>query len=170
MLRKHWLNLLIIILLISGIISGLYTKNQIKKKSERADKLFIEICYLYELRDSLAKQLFSENNQIVKLNFPKIPSMSDYSIGKASKSGINFVKSNIQLQEKLDSSIRIASKKYSTIETYKAKLTENENDIRELKNKYHKHAKDYNTFIKQFPRNYYANVLNFEPKIYYDKD
>jgi hypothetical protein len=76
----------------------------------------------------------------------------------------------MHFQRRLDSIILLASNSEESNEIIEVKLKNNAKEIYRLKSSYHKYAKDYNTFIKQFPRNYYANILNFAPKVYYDID
>ena len=147
---------LIIILMGTGLLSVINTKNKIIHKGEVADKAFEQICFSYKKRLSLAKQVFP----IQPVSF-----LSD-TINK--KSIYDYVKVNMHFQRKLDSRILLASKSEGSKKIIKDKLENNTKEIYELKKDYHKYAKDYNTFIKQFPRNYYANILNFAPKVYYD--
>ena len=142
----------------TGFLSVINTKNQIIHKGEVADKAFEQICFSYKKRLALAKIVFP----IQPVSFP-----SD-TINK--NSIYDYVKANMHFQRKLDSMILLASRSEVSNEIIEDKLENNAKEIYELKKEYHKYAKDYNTFIKQFPRNYYANILNFAPKVYYDKN
>ncbi|MBA7559644.1 hypothetical protein ES708_01259 [subsurface metagenome] len=146
---------LIIILVGTGFLSVIDTKNKIIHKGEVADKAFEQICFSYKKRLTLAKIVFP----IQPVSF-----LSD-TINKNSIYG--YVKANMHFQIKLDSMILLASKSEGSNEIIEVKLKNNAKKIYELKKEYHKYAKDYNTFIKQFPRNYYANILNFPTKLYY---
>jgi len=156
MKRTLWIYCLIIILAGTGFLSVIDTKNKIIHKGEVADQAFEQICRSYKERLALAKQVFP----IQPVSF-----LSD-TINKKSIWG--YVKVNMHFQKKLDSRILLASKSEGSNEIIEDKLENNAKEIYELKKDYHKNAKDYNTFIKQFPRNYYANILNFAPKVYYD--
>ena len=76
----------------------------------------------------------------------------------------------MHFQKKLDSIIMTGSITEESNGLIAVKFKNNAKEIYELKKEYHECAKDYNTFIKQFPRNYFANILNFAPKVYYDID
>jgi len=154
--RILWFYCLIIILMGTGFLSVIDTKNKIIHKGEVADQTFEQICFSYKKRLSLAKQVFP----IQPVSF-----LSD----TTNKDSIyDYVKINMHFQKKLDSMILMAFKSEGSNEIIEDKLENNAKEIYELKKEYHKNAKDYNTFIKQFPRNYYANILNFAPKVYYD--
>ena len=147
---------LIIILAGTGFLSVIDTKNKINNKGKLADKAFEQICFSYNKRLTLAKQVFP----IQSVSF-----LSD-TINKNSIYG--YVKANMHFQKKLDSMILLASGNEGSNEIIVDKLNNNAKEIYELKKDYHKYAKDFNTYIKQFPRNYFANILNFAPKVYYD--
>ena len=76
----------------------------------------------------------------------------------------------MHFQRKLDSIIMTGSITEESNGLIAVKLRNNAKEIYILKASYHKYAKDYNTYIKQFPRNYYANILNYPPKVFYDID
>lgn len=168
--RTLWIYCLIIILVGTGFLSVIDTKNKIIHKGELADKTFEQICFSYKKRLSLAKQVFPDTLKIEELTVPAIQPVSFFSDTNNENSIYDYVKTNMHFQRKLDSMIMTGSITEESNELIAVKLRNNAKEIYELKKEYHKYAKDYNTFIKQFPRNYYANILNFEPKIYYDID
>ena len=49
-----------------------------------------------------------------------------------------------------------------------SQLEGTENRIAVERRKFNEVARDYNTFIKQFPRNIYASIFNFESKAYFE--
>jgi LemA protein len=51
-----------------------------------------------------------------------------------------------------------------------AQLEGTENRIAVERRSFNDIARDYNTYIKQFPRNIYANIFNFESKAYFEAD
>jgi len=51
-----------------------------------------------------------------------------------------------------------------------AQLEGTENRIAVERRKFNEVARDYNTFIKQFPRNIYASIFNFESKAYFEAE
>ena len=155
--RTLWIYCLIIILIGTGSLSVIDTKNKIIHKGELADKAFEQICFSYKKRLTLAKQVF-----------PVIQPLSSLSDTINKNSIFDYIKTNMHFQRKLDSIIMTGSITEESNELIAVKLRNNAKEIYELKASYHKYAKDYNTFIKQFPRNYYANILNFPPKVYYD--
>lgn len=170
MKRAKWINYIIIIILFTGYFFVIKTKNRINNKSEFADKAFNQICILYKKRDSLAKKYFPDATELRKINIPDIQARQSFSRRKNESSVFNLVKENMHFQEKLDSIIKMESFQENLNQINRLKLENNAKEIRRLKKIYYEHAKDYNTFIKQFPRNYYANILNFEPKVYYEMD
>ena len=155
--RTLWIYCLIIILVGAGSLSVIDTKNKIIHKRELADKAFEQICFSYRKRLTLAKQVF-----------PVIQPVSLFSDTINKNLIYDYVKINMHFQRKLDSVIILASNSEESNEIIVDKLNNNAKEIYLLKASYHKYAKDYNTYIKQFPRNYYANILNYPPKVYYD--
>ena len=155
--RTLWIYCLIIILVGAGSLSVIDTKNQIINKGELADKAFEQICFSYKKRLTLAKQVF-----------PVIQPVSLFSDTINKNLIYDYVKTNMHFQRKLDSIIMTGSITEESNGLIAVKLRNNAKEIYLLKASYHKYAKDYNTYIKQFPRNYYANILNYPPKVYYD--
>jgi LemA protein len=51
-----------------------------------------------------------------------------------------------------------------------AQLEGTENRIAVERRRFNEVARDYNTFIKQFPRNIYASIFNFESKAYFEAE
>ncbi len=51
-----------------------------------------------------------------------------------------------------------------------AQLEGTENRIAVERRKFNEVARDYNTFIKQFPRNIYASIFNFESNAYFEAE
>ncbi len=51
-----------------------------------------------------------------------------------------------------------------------AQLEGTENRIAVERRKFNEAARDYNTYIKQFPRNIYASIFNFESKAYFEAE
>ena len=51
-----------------------------------------------------------------------------------------------------------------------AQLEGTENRIAVERRKFNEVARDYNTYIKQFPRNIYASIFNFESKAYFEAE
>ena len=49
-------------------------------------------------------------------------------------------------------------------------LERTENRISNERRKYNDTAREYNTYIKQFPRNIYSNIFNFENKSYFEAE
>jgi len=146
------------------------TKNKIIHKGELADKAFEQICFSYKKRLTLAKQVFPDTLKSEEVQGPVIPLVS-YLSDTINKNLIyDYVKTNMHFQRKLDSVILLASNSEGSNEIIVDKLNNNAKEIYLLKASYHKYAKDYNTYIKQFPRNYYANILNYPLKVYYDID
>lgn len=166
--RTLWIYCLIIILVGTGFLSVIDTKNKIIHKGEVADKTFEQICFSYKKRLILAKRVFPGSHKLDELTVPAIQPVSFLSDTININSIYDYVKANMTFQKKLDSIIMMGSITEGSNEIIKVKLKNNTKEIYELKNDYHKYAKDYNTFIKQFPRNYFANILNFAPKVYYD--
>lgn len=161
---------LIIILAGTGFLSVIDTKNKIIHKGELADKAFEQICFSYKKRLKLAKLVFPDTLKLEEVPVSVIQPLSSLSDTNKKNSIYNYVKTNIHFQRKLDSMILLVSSSEESNKIIEAKLENNAKEIYEFKKEYHKYAKDYNTFIKQFPRNYYANILNFPPKVYYDID
>ena len=155
--RTLWIYCLIIILIGTGFLSVIDTKNKIIHKGALADKSFEQICISYKKRLTLAKQVF-----------PVIQPVSLFSDTINKNLIYDYIKTNMHFQRKLDSVILLASNNEGSNEIIADKLNNNAKEIYLLKASYHKYAKDYNTYIKQFPRNYYANILNYPPKVYYD--
>lgn len=170
MKRTLWIYCLIIILVGTGSLLMIDTKNKIIHKGEVADKTFEQICISYKKRLSLAKQVFPDTLKLEMVTAPAIQPVSSGSNTNNENSIYDYFKANMHFQRKLDSIIMMGSITEGSNEIIKVKLKNNTKEIYELKKEYHKYAKDYNTFIKQFPRNYYANILNFAPKVYYDID
>lgn len=155
--RTLWIYCLIIILIGTGSLSVIDTKNKIIHKRELADKAFEQICFSYRKRLTLAKQVF-----------PVIQPLSSLSDTINKNSIYDYIKTNMHFQRKLDSIIMTGSITEESNGLIAVKLRNNAKEIYLLKASYHKYAKDYNTYIKQFPRNYYANILNYPLKVYYD--
>ncbi|MCK4661569.1 MAG: LemA family protein [Bacteroidales bacterium] len=51
-----------------------------------------------------------------------------------------------------------------------AQLEGTENRISVERRKFNEAARGYNTYIKQFPRNIYAGIFNFEEKVYFEAE
>ena len=170
MKRTLWFYCLIIILMGTGFLLVIDTKNKIIHKGELADQAFEQICRSYNKRLTLVIQFFPDTLKSVEMPVPVIlpvPFLSD-TINK--NSIYDYVKANMHFQKKLDSIIMTGSITEESNGLIAVKFKNNAKEIYQLKKDYHKYAKDYNTFIKQFPRNYYANILSYPPKLYYDID
>lgn len=170
MKRTLWIYCLIIILVVTGSLSVIDTKNKIIHKGELADQAFEQIRLSYKKRLALAKLVCPDTQKLEELSVPAIQPVSFLSDTINKNSIYDYVKINMHFQRKLDSVILLASNSEESNELIAVKLRNNAKEIYLLKASYHKYAKDYNTFIKQFPRNYYANILNFAPKVYYNID
>ncbi|MCK4630854.1 MAG: LemA family protein [Bacteroidales bacterium] len=170
MKRTLWIYCLIIILVGTGSLLMIDTKNKIIHKGELADKTFEQICISYKKRLSLAKQIFPDTLKLEKVTVPAIQPLSSGYNTNNENSIYDYVKANMHFQRKLDSIIVTGLITEESNGLIAVKFKNNAKEIYLLKSSYHKYAKDYNTFIKQFPRNYYANILNFAPKVYYDID
>ena len=166
--RTLWIYCSIIILVGIGFLSVIDTKNKIIHKGELADKAFEQICFSYKKRLTLAKLVFPDTLKLEELPVPVIQPVSFLSDTINKNSIYDNIKANMHFQRKLDNIILAGSITEKSNGLIAVKLKNNAKEIYELKKEYHENAKDYNTFIKQFPRNYYANILNFAPKVYYD--
>ncbi len=185
-IKKSWIIIGVIVLFAIIIYSNVKgTYNTIVTYEENINGKWAQVTTDYQRRLDLIPNLVSTVKGYA--NFEK-ETLTAVIEARAKATSVNISADNLnpamfqqfqQAQQGLSSSL---SKLLVTVERYpelkanqsflelQAQLEGTENRIANSRRKFNESTQLYNTFIKTFPRNIYANIFGFEKKIYFEAE
>jgi len=182
-MKKKWITLIVIAVVAIFIYSSIKgTYNTMVALDENVTSQWAQVENVYQRRADLIPNLvntvkgYAEHEQET---FTKVIEARS----KATSTNIdasNLTPENIQAFQQAQGSLSSAlSKLMVVVERYpdlkanqnflelQAQLEGTENRITVERQKFNQAAQQFNTYIKQFPKNIYANMFDFEPKAYF---
>jgi len=181
--RKSWITLAIvavIALFLFTSIKGSY--NGMVQKSEAVDTQWANVENVFQRRADLIPNLVNTVKGYADFEKETLTSVIE---ARSKATGINIDASNMtseslaQFQNAQGQLSSALSKLMVVVERYpdlkanqnfmdlQAQLEGTENRIATERRKFNETAKDYNTFIRMFPKNIWANIFNFEKRPYF---
>lgn len=185
-MKKSWIILAVIVLLvIIGYVSVKNTYNQMITRSELVDAQWANVENVYQRRLDLIPNLVNTVKGYADFEQETLTRVIE-ARSKATSVNINADELNPamlnQFQEAQAGLSSALSRLMVVIERYpdlkanqnfldlQAQLEGTENRIAVERRRFNETAREYNTYIKQFPRNLYASIFNFESKVYFEAD
>src|SRR6056297_3253384 len=182
-IKKSWIVIGVIIILALIIYGNIKNKyNRMVQMEQTVESQWSNVENVYQRRADLIPNLvntvkgYAEHEQET---FTKVIEARS----KATSTNIdasNLTPENIQAFQQAQGSLSSAlSKLMVVVERYpdlkanqnflelQAQLEGTENRITVERQKFNQAAQHFNTYIKQFPKNIYANMFDFEPKAYF---
>lgn len=184
--RKNWITLAIIAviaLFLFSSIKGSY--NGMVQKSEAVDTQWANVENVFQRRADLIPNLVNTVKGYADFEQETLTSVIE---ARSKATGINIDASNMtaeslaQFQNAQGQLSSALSKLMVVVERYpdlkanqnfmdlQAQLEGTENRIATERRKFNETARDYNTFIRMFPKNIWANIFNFEKRPYFEAD
>ncbi|MEA1877697.1 MAG: LemA family protein [Bacteroidota bacterium] len=182
--RKNWITLAIIAVIALFLYSstkGSY--NGMVQKSEAVDTQWANVENVFQRRADLIPNLVSTVKGYADFEQETLTSVIE---ARSKATGINIDASNMtteslaQFQNAQGQLSSALSKLMVVVERYpdlkanqnfmdlQAQLEGTENRIATERRKFNETARDYNTFIRMFPKNIWANVFGFEKRPYFE--
>ncbi|MFA5417199.1 MAG: LemA family protein [Bacteroidales bacterium] len=183
-MKKSWI-ILILIVVVLGIIylSVKGTYNNLVSKSENVDAQWAQVENVYQRRADLIPNLV----EVVKgYASHEKETLEGVINARAKATSVNVDASNLNpqtmasfqnAQEGLTSALSrlmVVVERYPDLKAnqnfleLQAQLEGTENRITVERQKFNNTTRDYNTLIKSFPKNFYAGMLGFLPKPYFE--
>ncbi len=185
-MKKSWIVLAIVILLVILVYASVKgTYNQMVGKDELVSAQWAQVENVYQRRMDLIPNLVNTVKGYADFEQETLTQVIE---ARAKATSIQVNASNLnpailnQFQEAQAGLSSALSRLLVTIERYpdlkanqnflelQAQLEGTENRIAVERRKFNDVARDYNTFIRQFPKNIYANIFNFESKAYFEAE
>ncbi|UCG26745.1 MAG: LemA family protein [Bacteroidales bacterium] len=185
-MKKSWIILAIIVLLvIIGYASIKNTYNQMVSKGEQVTAQWANVENVYQRRMDLIPNLVTTVKGYADFEQETLTQVIE---ARSKATSINVDADNLnpamldQFQEAQAGLSSALSRLMVVVERYpdlkanqnflelQAQLEGTENRIAVERRKFNETAMEYNTFIKQFPKNIYASIFNFESKAYFAAD
>ncbi len=182
-MKKSWIVLAIVILLVILVYASVRgTYNQMVGKDELVSAQWAQVENVYQRRMDLIPNLVNTVKGYADFEQETLTQVIE---ARAKATSIQVNAGNLnpailnQFQEAQAGLSSALSRLLVTIERYpdlkanqnflelQAQLEGTENRIAVERRKFNDVARDYNTFIRQFPKNIYANIFNFESKAYF---
>ncbi len=182
-MKKSWIVLAIVILLVMLVYASVRgTYNQMVGKDELVSAQWAQVENVYQRRMDLIPNLVNTVKGYADFEQETLTQVIE---ARAKATSIQVNAGNLnpamlnQFQEAQAGLSSALSRLLVTIERYpdlkanqnflelQAQLEGSENRIALERRKFNDVARDYNTFIRQFPKNIYANIFNFESKAYF---
>jgi len=182
--RKNWITLAIIAviaLFLFSSIKGSY--NGMVQKSEAVDTQWANVENVFQRRADLIPNLVNTVKGYADFEQETLTSVIE---ARSKATGINIDPSNMtpeslsQFQNAQGQLSSALSRLMVVVERYpdlkanqnfmdlQAQLEGTENRIATERRKFNEVARDYNTFIRMFPKNIWANIFNFEKRPYFE--
>ncbi|MFO7842732.1 MAG: LemA family protein [Bacteroidales bacterium] len=185
-MKKKWITLIVIAVFAIFIYSSIKgTYNTMVALDENVTSQWAQVENVYQRRADLIPNLvntvkgYAEHEQETFTEVIEARSKATSTNIDAS----NLTPENIQAFQQAQGSLSSAlSKLMVVVERYpdlkanqnflelQAQLEGTENRITVERQKFNQAAQQFNTYIKQFPKNIYANMFDFEPKAYFKAD
>lgn len=185
-MKKSWIVLAIVILLVILVYTSVRgTYNQMVGKDESVSAQWAQVENVYQRRMDLIPNLVNTVKGYADFEQETLTQVIE---ARAKATSIQVNAGNLnpailnQFQEAQAGLSSALSRLLVTIERYpdlkanqnflelQAQLEGTENRIAVERRKFNDVARDYNTFIRQFPKNIYANIFNFESKAYFEAE
>lgn len=185
-MKKSWIVLAIVILLVILVYASVKgTYNQMVGKDELVSAQWAQVENVYQRRMDLIPNLVNTVKGYADFEQETLTQVIE---ARAKATSIQVNAGNLnpailnQFQEAQAGLSSALSRLLVTIERYpdlkanqnflelQAQLEGTENRIAVERRKFNDVARDYNTFIRQFPKNIYANIFNFESKAYFEAE
>lgn len=185
-MKKSWIVLAIVILLVILVYASVRgTYNQMVGKDESVSAQWAQVENVYQRRMDLIPNLVNTVKGYADFEQETLTQVIE---ARAKATSIQVNAGNLnpailnQFQEAQAGLSSALSRLLVTIERYpdlkanqnflelQAQLEGTENRIAVERRKFNDVARDYNTFIRQFPKNIYANIFNFESKAYFEAE
>ena len=182
-MKKSWIVLAVVILLVMLVYASVRgTYNQMVGKDELVSAQWAQVENVYQRRMDLMPNLVTTVKGYADFEQETLTQVIE---ARAKATSIQVNAGNLnpamlnQFQEAQAGLSSALSRLLVTIERYpdlkanqnflelQAQLEGTENRIAVERRKFNDVARDYNTFIRQFPKNIYANIFNFESKAYF---
>jgi len=185
-MKKSWIVLAIVILLVLLVYASVRgTYNQMVGKDESVSAQWAQVENVYQRRMDLIPNLINTVKGYADFEQETLTQVIEART-KATSIQVNADNLNPailnQFQEAQAGLSSALSRLLVTVERYpdlkanqnflelQAQLEGTENRIAVERRKFNDVARDYNTFIRQFPKNIYANIFNFESKAYFEAE
>ena len=185
-MKKSWIILAIIVLLvIIGYVSIKNTYNQMVSKGELVTAQWANVENVYQRRMDLIPNLVNTVKGYADFEQETLTQVIE---ARSKATSINIDADNLnpamlnQFQEAQAGLSSALSRLMVVVERYpelkanqnflelQSQLEGTENRIALERRRFNETAMEYNTFIKQFPKNIYASIFNFESKAYFAAD
>ncbi|GAJ09471.1 unnamed protein product [marine sediment metagenome] len=185
-MKKSWIVLAIVILLVLLVYASVRgTYNQMVGKDESVSAQWAQVENVYQRRMDLIPNLINTVKGYADFEQETLTQVIE---ARAKATSIQVNADNLnpailnQFQEAQAGLSSALSRLLVTVERYpdlkanqnflelQAQLEGTENRIAVERRKFNDVARDYNTFIRQFPKNIYANIFNFESKAYFEAE
>lgn len=185
-MKKSWIILAIIVLLvIIGYVSIKNTYNQMVSKGELVTAQWANVENVYQRRMDLIPNLVNTVKGYADFEQETLTQVIE---ARSKATSINIDADNLnpamlnQFQEAQAGLSSALSRLMVVVERYpelkanqnflelQSQLEGTENRIAVERRRFNETAMEYNTFIKQFPKNIYASIFNFESKAYFAAD
>ena len=182
-MKKSWIILIVVLLLVLIIYSSIKgTYNKMVLLSENVTKQWSNVENVYQRRLDLIPNLVSTVKGYADFEKETLTQVIE---ARSRATGVtvdpnNITAENLQQFQAMQGALSSAlSRLLVVVERYpelkanqnflelQAQLEGTENRISVERRKFNETAQTYNTFIKQFPKNIYASIFNFEEKAYF---
>ena len=185
-MKKSWIILIVVILLVIIVYASIKgTYNKIVQLQENVTNQWANVENVYQRRADLIPNLVSTVKGYADFEKSTLTQVIE-ARAKATSVNIDPTKLNQQnlqqfqqSQEALGSALSrlmVVVERYPELKAnqnfmeLQAQLEGTENRIAVERRNYNEAARNYNVYIKQFPRNIYANLFNFTEKAYFQAD
>ncbi len=185
-MKRSWIILIVVVLLVIIVYSSIKgTYNKIVGLQEKVTNQWANVENVYQRRMDLIPNLV--NTVKGYADFEK-STLTQVIEARAKATSVNIDPTNLsqqnlqQFQQSQAALGSALSRLMVVVERYpdlkanqnflelQAQLEGTENRIAVERRNYNDAAREYNTYIKQFPRNLYANMFNFKDKAYFQSD
>ncbi len=184
--RKSWITIGIIALLAIIFYSSIKgTYNKMVGLSEQVEKQWSDVENVYQRRADLIPNLVNTVKGYAEFEKETLTQVIE-ARAKATSTNINPENLDAQALQKFQqaqsglgsalSRLMVVVERYPELKAnqnfldLQAQLEGTENRIAVERRKFNEAARQYNTYIRQFPKNIYANMFDFEKKPYFEAD
>ncbi|MFP4024190.1 MAG: LemA family protein [Thiohalospira sp.] len=185
-MKKKWITLIVIAVIAIFIFSSIKgTYNTMVSLNENVTSQWAQVENVYQRRADLIPNLVNTVKGYAEHEQETLTEVIE-ARSKATSTNVdanNLTPENIQAFQQAQGGLSSAlSKLMVVVERYpdlkanqnflelQAQLEGTENRITVERQKFNQAAQYFNTYIKQFPKNIYANMFDFEPKAYFKSD
>ncbi len=185
-MKKKWIVIVVVVVVILLLYSSVKgTFNQMVTLGEAVDGQWANVENVYQRRADLIPNLVATVKGYASHEEETLTAVIE-ARAKATSVNINpgdINSTSIQQFQQAQSGITSAlSKLMVVVERYpdlkanqnfldlQSQLESSENRISTERRKYNETTRVYNTLIKQFPKNIYANIFNFDEKVYFEAE